>query len=207
MKLKMSAGGARIPLLSPEEMSPAQRRFHEAVITGPRGQMLGPLRAAMHSPGLAELWSQFGEFLRFGTSLPPKISELVILVTGRRWTSQVEWWVHAAAATDAGVSPTVVDAIAALQSPAFDNSDDFDAYEYARLLQLTGEVPDELYGRVNDRWGTAGIVELTAIIGYYTMVAMTLNAHRIPVPATSTPLAPVGGLARLPAASMANARR
>jgi len=93
----------RIPLPGPEEMTPAQRRVHDAIISGPRGTLIGPLRAAIHNPELAERWSALGEILRFRTSLPKRLSELAILVTGRRWTSQVEWWVHARAAADAGL--------------------------------------------------------------------------------------------------------
>ena len=94
----------RIPLPSPEEMNPAQRRVHDSVISGPRGTLIGPLRAAIHNPDLAERWSALGEILRFRTSLPKRLSELAILVTGRRWTSQVEWWVHARAAAEAGLA-------------------------------------------------------------------------------------------------------
>src|SRR5262245_39685288 len=85
---------ARIPLLTVEQMSPEQRRFYDEVVSGPRGRMIGPLRAAIHSPELAALWSQLGEFLRYRTCLPLRLNELAIVVTARRWTSQVEWWVH-----------------------------------------------------------------------------------------------------------------
>jgi 4-carboxymuconolactone decarboxylase len=66
------------------------------------GQMIGPLRAAIHSPELASAWSALGEFLRYRTCLPPRLNELAIIVTGRRWTAQVEWWVHARAALGGG---------------------------------------------------------------------------------------------------------
>ena len=98
----------RIPLPSPEEMNPAQRLVLDKIISGPRGTLIGPLRAAIHNPELAERWSALGEILRFRTSLPKRLSELAILVTGRRWTSQVEWWVHARAAADAGLDAAII---------------------------------------------------------------------------------------------------
>ena len=111
----------RIPLLDVEDMNAEQRRLHDSVVSGPRGQMIGPLRAAIHSPELASAWSALGEFLRYRTCLPPRLNELAIIVTGRRWTAQVEWWVHARAAVVAGLRQEIVDAIAALESPDFDD--------------------------------------------------------------------------------------
>lgn len=172
----------RIALLSHDEMSAEQRGVYDRVIAGPRGRMIGPLLAAIHSPELAERWSSFGEFLRFGTCLPKTCNELAILVTGRYWGSQVEWWVHARAAADCGLSQQVIDAIRSCRAPLFEQESEFEIYEYARLLQQTGAVPEELHSAIKQRWGTRGVVELTAVIGYYTLVAMTLNAHEIPVP-------------------------
>lgn len=195
---------ARIPLLRVDEMSPEQRAIHESVTAGPRGRMIGPLLAALHSPELARLWSQFGEFLRFKTCLPKSLNELAILVCGRRWTSQVEWWVHARAAEDAGLSPDLIEAIRAGEVPIFDTEAEFEIYEYARLIQTSGQVPEALHRAIVARWGVRGVVELTAVIGYYTMVAMTLNAHEIPVPETADEPLPRGvGLVSLPGGRLA----
>ena len=199
-----AGAGPRVPMLTAEEMTPEQRCLYDAVVAGPRGEMIGPLRAAIHSPELATLWSQFGEFLRFRTCLPPRLNELAIVVTGRRWTSQVEWWVHARACVAAGVPQAAVDAIGALQPPQFDQAADLEVYDFATLLQQTGRVPDEVYGAVLRRWGTRGVVELGAVIGYYTMVSMTLNAHQLPLPKGAAGLPPEDGLVMLPPGAMAH---
>ncbi len=192
---------ARIPLPDPAEMNAAQRRVHDAIIAGPRGTLIGPLRAAIHNPDLAERWSALGEVLRYRTSLPKRLSELAIVVTGRRWTSQIEWWVHAKAAADAGLPAAILDAIRDGKAPDFTEADDALVYEFAAALQQTGQVPRALYDRAAARFGVAGVVELTALIGYYTMVSMTLNAHEIPLPEGVAPplTAPSeGGLHKLP---------
>lgn len=193
----------RIPLPSPEEMTPEQRAVHDSVVSGPRGVMIGPLRAAIHSPDLAARWSAFGEAVRFNTILPKRLNELAILVTGRRWTAQIEWWVHAKAAAAAGLPDTVIEAIRVGAAPVLDDPADAEIYAFAVALQQTGTVPDRDYRPIVARWGTRGAVELTAVIGYYTLVAMTLNVHGIPLPdGVARPLEPLGGtlLATLPPA-------
>lgn len=193
----------RIPLPGPDEMNEAQRRLYDSVVSGPRGRMIGPLRAVIHSPELAALWSSFGEYLRYRTCLPTAHKELAIIVTARRWTSQVEWWVHAEAAAKAGIAETVIAAIHAGKAPEFADHAEADIYEFARQLQMTGTVGREVYGRIVARHGAQGVVELTAVIGYYTMVSMTLNVHEIPLPEGETPpFAPIAseGLTALPEA-------
>jgi 4-carboxymuconolactone decarboxylase len=194
---------ARIDLPTPERMTPAQRAVYDAVVAGPRGAFVGPLRAVIHNPDLAARWSALGEKLRFDTSLPKRLSELAILVTARRWTSQIEWWAHARAARAAGLPDAIIEAIRIAAPPVLDQPDDALVYAYARALQLTGQVPLTLHRAVAEKFGTAGVVELTALVGYYTMVSMTLNAHEIPLPdGTPPPLEHLvqGGLVELPPA-------
>lgn len=184
---------ARIPLPSPAEMTPEQRAVHNSVVSGPRGVMIGPLRAAIHSPDIAARWSAFGEALRFNTTLPKRLNELAIIVTGRRWTAQIEWWVHAKAAAAAGLPEGVIAAIRDGAPPVFDDPDDASVYEFARQLGQTGTVAPAVYAAVTERWGARGCVELVAVIGYYTLVAMTLNVHEVPLPdGVEPPLVPTG---------------
>ncbi|WP_144637508.1 carboxymuconolactone decarboxylase family protein [Bordetella genomosp. 13] len=173
---------SRIPLPDPQEMNEAQRQVYERIVSGPRGRLVGPLRAALHNPELAERWQAFGALLRYGTSLSPRVSELAIMVTARRWNSQIEWHIHALAAADAGISAAVLRDLQARRVPSFDTEADEVVYEYARQMQETGQVAPALYQRAVALWGAVGVVELTAVIGYYTLVSMTLNAHEIPMP-------------------------
>ena len=196
----------RIPLpASRDELDDAQRAVWDRVVSGPRGQVIGPLRAAIHNAELAARWSAMGEALRFNTSLPKRLSELAICVTGRRWSSQVEWWVHARVAAENGIAAEALDAIREGRSPRFADPQDALVYDFARALQLDGRVPDATYAAAREAFGVKGVVELTALIGYYTMVSMTLNAHGIPLPeGEAEPLsAPAEGLFALPPRDMA----
>lgn len=184
----------RISLPTPDTMTAEQRAVYDDIVGGPRARLVGPLRAALHNPALADRWQKLGALLRFGTSIPPRYSELAILVTARRWNSQLEWYIHAAAAQAAGLPQQVIDALMVAAPPAFDDAGDAAVYEYARQLLQHGVIGDAAYQRVLALFGEAGTVELTAIVGYYSMVAMTLNAHHIPLPdeAAQPPLQPVG---------------
>uniref|UniRef100_E1T9K5 Carboxymuconolactone decarboxylase n=1 Tax=Burkholderia sp. (strain CCGE1003) TaxID=640512 RepID=E1T9K5_BURSG len=183
---------ARIPLFNPELMTAEQERVYRAVVDGPRGTVVGPLRAALHRPELADCWQRFGAILRYGTSLPARLTELAIVVTARRWNSQLEWHIHADAAQRAGIGSAVLDAIRAGEAPRFADQEEADVYEFARQLQQSGNVQEEIYQRVMARWGNVGVVELGAVIGYYTLVSMTLNVHDIPLPdGVQAPLAPL----------------
>ena len=198
----------RIPLFNPERMQGEQARVYNEIVSGPRGRLVGPLRAILHHPELADRWQQFGEVLRYRTSLPKALVELAILVTARRWTSQVEWYVHAREALAAGLSADVIQSVREALVPDFDSQDAHDVYEFTRQLQQTGNVNGTLYDRILGRWGIVGIVELGSLIGYYTMVSMTLNVHDIPVPDDDGKALPLtlfadeDGLVTLPAANL-----
>lgn len=180
----------RIPLPTPETMTPEQRKVYDMIVTGPRGTLVGPLRAALHRPELAEKWQQLGELLRFRTSLPPQLSELAILVTARRWSCQVEWYMHARAAAACGLEPAIVEAIRNGRKPTLADAHARVIYDYSVELSARGKVSEAVYQATLAAIGEVGVVELTALIGYYTMVAMTLNAHEIPLPDGAEPPLP-----------------
>ncbi|MBK5958477.1 carboxymuconolactone decarboxylase [Rhodoplanes elegans] len=182
----------RIPLPEPDEMTDDQRAVHATVVTGKRGKMIGPLRAVIHSPELARRWSALGEFLRYDTCLPPRLNELAIIVVGRHYTSQVEWWAHSAAAAAAGLGAEIIEAIRVGEAPVFADPDEADVYEFARQLVQSGQVEDAVYAAIVQRFGARGAVELAGVVGYYTMVSMTLNVHVVPLPdGLADPIAPL----------------
>lgn len=183
----------RIHFPSGDELNAEQRVVYDEVVSGPRGRLIGPLRAIIHSPDLAARWSRFGEFLRFSTCLPPKLNELAIIVTGRFWNSQLEFQVHSKAALDAGLGAAAIEAIRIAAPPTFSDPAEAEVYEFTRELVETGSVSDESHAAVTRRWGERGVVELTGVIGYYTMVCFTLNAHQIPLPDGGEDPLPVSG--------------
>lgn len=172
----------RIPLPGPDEMNAEQRTVYEKIVSGPRGKLVGPLRAALHNPSLADRWQALGQVLRYETSLHARLNELAILVAARHWNSELEWTIHAGEARRAGLDDATIEALRTGVLPDFTDDEQREVYEFSRELLENGRVGDAAYEAVRLRWGALGVVELTAVIGYYSMVAMTLNAHGIPLP-------------------------
>jgi 4-carboxymuconolactone decarboxylase len=173
---------SRIPLPEPETMTPEQRAVHDKVVSGRRGRIRGPLRAALYNPELADRWQALGELLRYRTSLSPRLSEIAILVTALATQSPFEWDAHRTEAENAGVEREIIEALLAGSGPAALRGDDALVAEFAGELNRHNSVSTPTYHRAVVRFGALGVVELTALVGYYTMVAMTLNAHEIPLP-------------------------
>lgn len=181
----------RITLPSPDQMDPAQRAVYDRIVSGPRGKIQGPLRAALHNPELADKWQALGALLRYGTGLSPRLSELAILVTGRACQSPFEWYAHRIEAEKVGIEAPIIEALLAQTVPPGLSEDEAVVYHYAVELNRDRSVSDPTYANALARLGERTVVELTALIGYYTMVAMTLNCHEIPLPEGVAPAFPL----------------
>lgn len=171
---------ARPPYIAPADLSQEQRRIHDDIMRGPRGRVEAPLAIWLHSPELAEKAQSLGAFCRFGTSLPPRLSELAILVTAVAWRAGYEWSVHAPIALRAGLSQDVVEAIREGREPGFPMEDEAVVYAFSTELLTQRRVTDETYGRAVAVLGTAPTVELVGILGYYGLISMTICAFEIP---------------------------
>ncbi|MDO8777880.1 MAG: carboxymuconolactone decarboxylase family protein [Burkholderiaceae bacterium] len=181
----------RIHLPSRDEMNVEQREVYDRIVSGPRGKIQGPLRAALHNAELAEKWQALGSLLRYRTSFSPRLSEIAILVTGRQGQSPFEWYAHRIEAERVGVEVSLIEAILQGERPQDLSEEDAAVYDYAMQLCQHRSVSDAVYARALRHFGERGVVELTALVGYYTMVAMTLNCHEIPLPEGVAPAFPL----------------
>ena len=178
----------RFPELTPETMTPEQRKVAEAIQSGPRGAGLrGPFNALLRAPELADLVQRVGAYVRFSSSLPAQLNELAILIAGRHWTAQYEFYAHRKLALAAGLAPAIADAVADGRRPEGMSGDQAAVYDFASELVGTGQVSDAQYAAVLQRWGERGVIDLVGAVGYYSMVSMVLNTARVPLPAGETP--------------------
>jgi len=164
-------------------MSPEQLEAYEAIKNGPRGVVQGPLEAWLNSAGLAARAQALGAFCRFGSSLPPRLSELAILITGAFWQAGFEWHVHAPIGIKAGLDPAVVETLRIGGTPNFVQEDEAAIYAFATELLTAKQVSSPTYQRALTLFGVTGTVDLVGVLGYYGLISMTIKAFEIPVPA------------------------
>jgi 4-carboxymuconolactone decarboxylase len=172
----------RFKPLTPETMTPEQKEVADRIMAGPRKGMRGPFSALLRSPDLADTAQKLGEYVRYKTSIPPRLNELAILLTARHWTAQYEWYAHRRLAMQAGLSPDIADAIAEGKRPAALSPEETIVYNFCHELLDTGQVSDASYKAVIDKFGERGAVDLIGVTGYYSLVAMVLNVDRVPIP-------------------------
>ena len=179
----------RLPLIPQERFTAEQQALVAAISSGPRGQfkMSGPFFCYLHAPGFGELAQKLGAHCRFGTSISPRLSEFAILVTAQHWKSHYEWAAHAPIAEKQGVKPETIRDLQAGRAPKKAPKDELAIYAFAKELYRDKRVSDRTYKSVNTLLGDSGTVELVGLLGYYAMVAMTLDVFRMPVP-EGTPL-------------------
>jgi 4-carboxymuconolactone decarboxylase len=180
----------RLPVLTEAGLDGDQRRLLEAMRAGPRGarvQLRGPFGVYMHAPAYGALTQQLGAFVRFDTSLGPRLSEFAILCVGRIWRAQYEWHAHAPLAESAGVKPQTVRDIKAGRAPRTAAKDERAIWDFVQELHRRRRVSEKSYKRVHAFVGDRGMVELVGVLGYYTGVSMILNVFNVPLPDGAAP--------------------
>lgn len=180
---------SRIPELERYQLSPEQTKVYDAILAS-RGSLHGPFRAWLHSPRLAQRAQELGEQVRFHTTFPARLRELAILVTARFWDAQLEWSIHEPAAREAGIPRSAIEDIKLRRIPELSQPDEAAVYHYTLDLLRDHFVDDNVFANASEHLGTRGLTELTILIGYYSLVALSLNAFRVPVPPDMRPLLP-----------------
>ncbi len=169
----------RLPELDAEALTPEQQQVHDTITNGPRGSVRGPFAALLHHPGVAEHVQAMGINLRFDGVLPGRLRELAILTAARFWGAEYEWSSHAPIAEKEGLAPAVIDAIAENRTPDFPSDDEKTVYTFCRELHEEHTVSDATYDEATAVLGHEGVVELTVLCGYYTIISMTLNTFQV----------------------------
>src|SRR5215470_9214184 len=155
----------RFPTLTAETMTPEQKRVADAIQAGPRGAGLrGPFNALLRSPELCDLVQRVGAYVRFGSSIPPRLNEMAIIMAGRKWTAQYEFYAHRRLALEAGLSSTIADAIAANQRPAKMAKDEEIVYDFVSELLATGRVSDAAFQAVTYTFDERRAVDIVGAV-------------------------------------------
>jgi 4-carboxymuconolactone decarboxylase len=169
----------RLPEFDAATATGEQKAVLDEILSGPRGNLNGPFPGWIHSPELAQHAQRLGAFCRYKTGLPLRLSELAILVTAARWQSQAEWFIHYPIALEAGLPAAIADAIHDNRPPVLDGPDDALIFDFAMQLYENKRITDATFNQAVTRFGHVTVINLVGLLGYYALVAMTLNTFNM----------------------------
>ncbi len=175
----------RMPPIPKTQWTEAQAKA-AAEFAQMRGQdVFGPFALMLRSPEVMLRAAAMGDYMRYRTSLPRALNEMIILITARHWSQQFEWHVHRPAALNAGLSETIVNAIAKGRRPETMSGDEAIVYDFTTELLRLQNIGDDTYARAKARFGEPGIIDMVGVAGYYAFLSMMMNTARTAVPGDS----------------------
>ena len=172
----------RMPPLSADKMTDAQRKAAEEMIAGPRKGVKGPFVPLLRSPELMDRLQKVGEYLRFQSSLEQRISEFIMLIVSREWTQHFEWFVHVPFGRKAGIPEDTIAALAEGRRPSDMSENEEVAYDFCEELLRTKGISETTYRRAVMRFGENGVIDMIGVAGYFTTVSMVMNVAHSPPP-------------------------
>ena len=172
----------RFPQLTMEQLNEYQRPLGEQIMKVSSVGLGGPYNPLLRSPVLGQRMFDLLYYLRWNTSVPLRLNEFAILITGRLWRSQVEWFAHAPLAIKAGLSPGIVADLKANRRPANMKPDETVVYDFVMELSTQHQVSDETFDRAKHLLGEQQVVDLTTVAGTYVTIAMLLAMAEESVP-------------------------
>lgn len=177
----------RMPPIAPDKLTDAQKKAIQEFKSARGAEISGPFVPLLRSPEVMTRARAMGDYLRFKSALPPRLSEFVILMTARQWTQNYEWNAHAPLAIKGGLKQEIVDAIAAGRRPQQMANDEQALYDLVDELQRNRSVSDATYATALSIVGEQGLIDAVALVGQYSMLAMVLNTAQTPLPAGVKP--------------------
>ena len=180
--ISAAAAQDRLPTIPPAQYTAEQKQAAADFEAARKVPVFGPFEPLMHSPQVMSQARAMGDYLRYKSAIGTTLSELVILITAREWTQDYEWYVHAPIALKNGIKPEVVEAIADGRRPNGLSEDEQIVYDFSTELHHFKRVSDETFARAEKRFGKQGVVDLTGVNAYYTLLAMQLNMAEYPLP-------------------------
>ena len=172
----------RLPTISPSAYDKDQTKAAEEFLAARKTAVFGPFEPLMHSPQMMTQSRAMGDYLRYGSAIGNTLSELAILVTAREWTQDYEWHVHYPIALKVGIQKEIADAIGDGRKPVGMTDEEEMVYDFSTELHKNKRVSDATFDRVEKRFGKKGVVDLTGINAYYSLLAMELNVAQYPLP-------------------------
>jgi 4-carboxymuconolactone decarboxylase len=175
----------RMPPIPKAQWNAAQERAAAEFVTMRGQEVFGPFAVMLRSPEVMLRAAAMGDYMRYRTSLPPALNELIILITARHWSQQFEWYVHQPMALKAGLAPPIVAAVSKGRRPETMSGDEAIVYDFVTELLRLQNVSDPTYTKAVERFGEHGVIDVIGVAGYYSFLSMMMNTARTAVPGDS----------------------
>jgi 4-carboxymuconolactone decarboxylase len=172
----------RFPPIPSDELTATQRLAIAEMVSGPRGAFGGPFVSMLRSPELMDRTQKLGAFIRYHGVVPQRLRELAICVIAREWRQGATWHGHAPLAEKHGVDAKTLAQLAKGEVPKALKRDERIVYDFCRALHRDHVVDDETFAKTRDALSEAGVIELTALCGYYVLISMIMNVAHAPLP-------------------------
>jgi 4-carboxymuconolactone decarboxylase len=166
---------ARVPLItSKDQVAPEHHPIVDSII-GSRGALQGPFSVFLHSPEIAGRVAHLGAYVRFEGTLDMRVRVLAAMVVAREFEAEYVWGAQTGSARRQNVPETTITAIRENHLNGVPPEDAM-IIDYTRTLLRKHRIPAELDQAMRARFGNDQMIQLTGAIGYYSLLAMTVNA-------------------------------
>ena len=184
----------RLVPIPPAELNDAQRQLFDSIVAFTRAQnpkfliadeqgaLVGPFNPMVHFPQFGNAAWGVNLALSKNTTLPKPVHELIILVTGARFTSRYEIYAHELVAGDAGLSDAKIASLAAGGRPRDLNEEEGIAFDVASVLVRGAQLPDSTYRAAVAAFEEQGVAEMIYLVGFYCLISVLLNGYDAAVP-------------------------
>jgi 4-carboxymuconolactone decarboxylase len=181
---------SRFPALRLDQLTPEQKKWADDIAAPPRNAKFinPPYNEYIRSPELAARATAFAGYLRWNTSLSPRLSEFAILIAARQWTQQYEWHQHYPLAIKGGLDPKILADIVVGKRPGELKDDERILYDFVTQIYRNKNVSDVTFDAAVAKFGERGVMDLIGIVGYYDFVSMTLIAANAAPPKDDVPV-------------------
>jgi 4-carboxymuconolactone decarboxylase len=184
----------RFSELKLDQLTPEQQQMAVHLKTPPRNSALngGPFNAYARSPGLGLRLLEVSDYVRFNSSLEPRLSEFAIMIGARHWSVPYEWRAHYPLAVKGGLAPQILADVGAGKRPQSMKDDETALYDFVTEMYRDKNISDATFNAVLAKFGERGVMDLIGIIGYYDIASMALITQKAKAqPVAEAPLLPL----------------
>jgi 4-carboxymuconolactone decarboxylase len=180
----------RLPAIPIEQYSAEQKQAVMQYETVRKSPIFGPFEVMLYSPTMMSNAREVGDYMKSGSAIPRNLAEFAVLYIAKEWNQDYVWYQHVPLALKGGISQANVDALGHGQKPAHMSDDEDAVYAFVNELVRNRQVTDQTFDRINRRFGSKGVVDLTSLTAFYVHLSMQLNVakFRIPEGAAGIPL-------------------